>query len=754
MNGPTFATPAVPSAAATRPQAAPPRPTLPPRPALAKPDGEGGALRMLTYLRLHWLTILFCGSFLGAGLAYAAWVLLPAKYESYAIFQVASNQNQVASQGDPTRGKTEFATYLKTTASLFKSEFVYIAALRNPEYRLPELPTIKAQKEPFKYFDEELLVDTKEGSEIIRLTLKGDRPEDIRRVVDAIKDAYMKEVVEREIQQKSDFRNQLQTAKAQLEDLLKRKASNGKPTSGLAGVPGGESPIGDIAAPVVLPAAATLATTDAEKKARFPILLQRVAKLESDIPTLGLQIGARIADAKNSEEAIKQLLSAAVGSEALEAAKKDEAYLLALGAAQRMRQTYERKKDSAANPNAPAIAEMLQQVTAAEEDAKKVLNEKAKAYEIVRRQPIFQKLNGELNMATRDVSLLNEQKKIAEKQLADAKRELTEMPPDPLKLDPKKSNTTTEMEELTLEELYRRATGQLIVADFELKGPARVRVLQSASTPVQKDAKKQIFGTIFAGLLGFALIGALAVAYETKVRKVSSLTELKTSNSTPVVGVIPWQPDSDTARDPIKRADVNEAIDKLRAYVVQSWLSRGATTVTVTSTLGDEGKAFTAFGLASSLAQAGYKTLLVDFDLRNPSLHPYAGVTNALGVCDLLRGEADFRKTIQVLPNGLHFLSAGKWSDEARQAAVGGRLENLLARLKEPFDCVVLHGHALLTVAESVEVARRSEVVLLCALYRETRIPMLRRAAERVATMEIPYSGVVYLGASPQESLC
>jgi Mrp family chromosome partitioning ATPase len=213
-------------------------------------------------------------------------------------------------------------------------------------------------------------------------------------------------------------------------------------------------------------------------------------------------------------------------------------------------------------------------------------------------------------------------------------------------------------------------------------------------------------------------------------------------------------PDGSTARDPIKRADVNEAIDKLRSFVAQTWLSRGATTVAVTSPLGDEGKSFTAFGLASSLAQAGYKTLLVDFDLRNPSLHPYAGVANGTGVCELLRGEADPRGAVVALPNGLNFLPAGKWSDEARQAAVGGRLESLLARLREPFDCVVLHGHALLTAAESVEVARRAEVVLLCTLYRETRLPLLKRAADRVAAMEVPYSGVVYLGATPNEALC
>ena len=707
-------------------------------------------------MRLHWLTILFCGGLLGAGMAYLAWQLLPAKYESYALFQVASNQNQVASQGDPTRGRTDFTTYLKTTASLFKSEFVYIAALRNPEYRLTDVPTLKAEKEPFKYLDEELIVDTKDGSEIIRLTLKGNRPEDIKRIVDAIKDAYIKEVVEREVQQKVDFRNQLQTAKTQLEDLLKRKAVGGKPVVGIAAVPGGEPlialPGGDNPAAPVL-AAPPVQLTDAERKARFPLLLQRVAKLEGDLPNYELQIAARKADAKASEEAIKQMTSAAIGAMTIEAATKDQDVMMAEGRAQRQRQLYERKKDSTTNPNSLEIVQMAANVAALEAAAKKLLGDRAKFMEASLRQPMFLKLNGEMNIALRDVTLLSQQRIIAMKQMEDAKRELAEMPPE-INRYSKDKLELSEIEGGTLEDLYRRASTQLVIADFELKGPPRVRVLQSASAPIQKDTKKQLFGTIFAGLLGFVLVGACLIAFESKARKVSSLSELKTSNTTPVVGVIPWQPDLDTTRDPVRRSDISESIDKLRAYVVQSWLSRGATTVTVTSPMGDEGKAFTAFGLASSLAQAGYKTLLVDFDLRQPTLHPYAGVTNTIGVCDLLRGEADFRKSIQVLPSGLHFLAAGVWSDEARQAAVGERLETLLRRLKEPFDCVILHCHALLTAAESVEVARRSEVVLLCTQYRETRVPMLRRAAERIATMEIPYSGVVYLGSSAHEALC
>src|SRR5262245_59960766 len=103
MNGPHFATPQTP--AAPRPAARPPA-----RPA-ANAKAEGSGLLVLTYLRLHWMMILFCGTFLGTALAYAAWSLLPSKYESYALLQVASAPQSIAAQSDPSRGKADFVTY-------------------------------------------------------------------------------------------------------------------------------------------------------------------------------------------------------------------------------------------------------------------------------------------------------------------------------------------------------------------------------------------------------------------------------------------------------------------------------------------------------------------------------------------------------------------------------------------------------------------------------------------------------------------
>lgn len=729
---------------------------------------------ILTYLRLYWITILFCGGLLGSGLAYTAWSLLPAKYESEAILLVSQSQTPIAAAGDPSRGRTEFSVYIKTLAQLIKREFVLNAALNDPKYRIPGLPTLVEQKDPIRYLQEKLVVTATESNELITIALEGDRPDDIRKIVDAVKDAFYREVVEKEINQKVAFKLKVAEAKTALEGLMKTKVGTAHPT-GLVRAPATTPmplpadptlPLADpniqrVAAVAVVPpgaAAVAVGESDLVKKAMFPILIQRVAQLTSDLDRYPAAIDEKKADVEAIRKQIAAQKEIPPSVEALAVAERDAEVVAKLAEAAKRTADYEYRSKVVRNPAADSVKRLKADAEAATAEAERIKWEKARNLEGLRQKTQGTALEKQLADAEKALHRLQEQERISRKQHDDARKALNEMPAEVAQAvaekekEPLVDPSRTDL--LTHDSMYARISGQLIALDFELQSPPRVRKLQDASAPTQKDTKKQIGVTVFAGLLGFAVIGLAVVGTEMRARKVSSLGELKSSGPTPVVGVVPWQPDGSVMADPVRRADVGEAIDKLRAYVSQTWLARGASTVTVTSPLGDEGKAFAAFGLASSLAQAGYRTLLVDFDLRCPAVHVLAGVPNEAGVCELLRGEVEPKDVAMGLPNGLHFIPAGHWSDEARQAAVGGRLEALLTRLRAPFDCVILHGHALLTVAESIEIARRSEVVLLCTLYRETRLPLLRRAADRLAAMEVPYSGVVYLGATPNEALC
>jgi Mrp family chromosome partitioning ATPase len=772
MNGPHFAPPPAAESVTLRP-AALPRPAARP-PARTEP-APGGSM-IVTYLRLHWMTILFSGALLGAVLAYAAWTLLPSKYESYALLQVASTPSAIAPANDPNRGKTEFVTYLKTNAQLIKSEFVLNSALSDAKYRIADLPTLREQKDPIKYLDEKIVVQFSDGSEVIRVSLEGDRPDDVRKIVDAVKDAYYREVVEKEIAQKVWLKHKVEEAKTALEGQMRNKtgvpapnllapsvmaaSQPTPPVPNLTGAPG-QTPITPathvIPVPGSVPAAAAgaIVESDTVKRALFQLTVQKVAQLKTELEQFPVVIKEKADEVARLKKQLDGIKAGDPSPEALAAAERDPDVIIKVAVAAQARSDYDFKKNSRVNPNAPVIQDLRIAAEKAEAEAERVKVEKAKALDAARNRDLSNRLTYSLELAQQHLTQFQERERVTRQQLETAKKDLNETPLDiraPEKKGPPVDPVLTDL--MTHDSIYARLTAQLIGLELELQSPQRVRKLQDASAPSLKDSKKQILGTVAAGLLGFVLLGLGAVMFETRARKVCSLAELKTAGPTPVVGVIPWSPDGSTARDPVKRADAIEAIDKLRSHVAQAWLARGATTLAVTSPLGDEGKAFTAFGLANSLTLAGYKTLVIDFDLRNPSLHPFAGVPNSVGVCELLRGEVTPQQAVQAMPNGLCVLPAGQWSDEARLAAVGGRFEALLARLREPFDCVILHGHALLTVAESIEVARRADVVLLCTLYRETRLPLLKRAAERLATMEVAHSGVVYLGATPNETLC
>jgi Mrp family chromosome partitioning ATPase len=85
---------------------------------------------------------------------------------------------------------------------------------------------------------------------------------------------------------------------------------------------------------------------------------------------------------------------------------------------------------------------------------------------------------------------------------------------------------------------------------------------------------------------------------------------------------------------------------------------------------------------------------------------------------------------------------------------VGPKLDQLLARLAEPFDVVIVHTPGLLAGAECVELVRRADAALVCTLFRKTRTPWVKAVADRLATMDVPHMGMVYLGGTPEEALC
>ncbi|MFM8272919.1 MAG: hypothetical protein ACKODX_11375, partial [Gemmata sp.] len=217
MTGPTFASTATTPAAPAAPAPPPKVPARAARPGDGPEDSPGA--RVLIYLKLHWLMIAFCGTLIGGAGACAAYSLLASKYESYGMLQVSSAPTTLANQNNPQQARTDFVTYLKTLSALVKSEFVLNAALRD----IKDLPTIKAEKNPIKYLDEELVVSWTDGSEVIRITFRGHEPEDAKRIVDAVQKAFIEQVVERKAHETRDFLVKVEESQLKVKRILDSK---------------------------------------------------------------------------------------------------------------------------------------------------------------------------------------------------------------------------------------------------------------------------------------------------------------------------------------------------------------------------------------------------------------------------------------------------------------------------------------------------------------------------------------------------
>ncbi len=748
-----------------------------------KPESNGparasqtqGAQRFVSWLKIHWLTILFCGGLLGAVLSYLAWTLLPSKYESYALLRVASSPFTVSNNKDPNRGRTEFATYLKTNAGLIKNEFVLNKALRLEVdgVRISDLPTIREQKNPFQFLEDELIVSTQEGSEIIRLTMKGHNPDDVRRIVNAVQTAYMEEVIEKEIKERQAFLLILETTLVNLQKTLNEKGGKVQDPQ-LLQVAGDSKSPNPLPQGLVPPAGlVNSGPPDWVKKQIAAAQVSRSLTLQEQVMDLPILIASQKAKIEYLKKRIEQPIAesptpSGLTAEQLAAAvERDPEVQALMQEEEKLRREVALDQSRYSNPQAPAIIAKWKRAEQLIVELDKMKKSKTVLFSQIKNPTANTQVSKQTDslMAEFDSAILRLQEleamqTSARQKLSQVMEEIVRLPVDsePLqpadfrKIDEKKPIDPNDSLAEAEDGIFRGLAQNAAALRLDLSSPKRVSVLQTASTPMQKDTRKQILATIFAGLLGFGFVGFIALGYEAIVQKSCTLADIQATLDTPIVAVIPRNEGS--GQDPIRQMEVQESIDKLRTYVTQTWLPRGATTVAMTSAIADEGKSFTAFALANSMADAGYRTLLVDFDLRLPSLHRMAQIEATPGVCELLRGETDFAHSIKTQSNSLQILPAGRWTDDVRRVSGSERLEQLLKCIREPFDCVILLTHPLLTAAESLEVVRRSEVVLLCSKYRESTLPLLKRAADRVATTEVPYSGVVYLGSTSQEALC
>jgi capsular exopolysaccharide synthesis family protein len=200
-----------------------------------------------------------------------------------------------------------------------------------------------------------------------------------------------------------------------------------------------------------------------------------------------------------------------------------------------------------------------------------------------------------------------------------------------------------------------------------------------------------------------------------------------------------------TLRDP--RAAAAEAYRTLRTNIQFSSLDRQFRTLLVTSSAAGEGKSTALANLAVTMAQAEQRVILVDCDLRRPSLHTIFNVPNEQGLTTLMLGE-DARPAFQPTEvEGLRLLPTGPLPPRPADLLGSRRLEAVIEQLKAEADLVLFDAPPVITVTDAVVLATKVDATLLVARAGKTRRDRAREAVQLLQKVNAHIIGVVLTNA-------
>ncbi|WP_129626548.1 CpsD/CapB family tyrosine-protein kinase [Candidatus Oscillochloris fontis] len=197
-----------------------------------------------------------------------------------------------------------------------------------------------------------------------------------------------------------------------------------------------------------------------------------------------------------------------------------------------------------------------------------------------------------------------------------------------------------------------------------------------------------------------------------------------------------------TLRDPASAAA--EAYRTLRTNIQFSSLDRPIRTLLITSTAPDENKSITLANLAVTMAQAEQRVLMVDCDLRRPSLHTIFGLPNEPGLTSAILEQRASELPIQATAvPGLSLLASGPLPPRPADLLGSRRMSTLLERLHANADIVLIDTPPVVAVTDAAVLAPKTDGVLLVLQAGHTRRDRAREARQILEKVKAHIIGVV-----------
>lgn len=297
-----------------------------------------------------------------------------------------------------------------------------------------------------------------------------------------------------------------------------------------------------------------------------------------------------------------------------------------------------------------------------------------------------------------------------------------------------------------------------------------VEVIDLAALPVEQYSPHVFFNTIMGAIVGLLLSSLVILLVEITNNKIRSENDLGLITDIPVVGVVPiisYEKKKTETSSVLKRERENrrtdisgeisfidkEAYGTARTNLMFLLSNKGYKNIVITSASPSEGKTTTCINLAITFAKAGKKVLIIDGDMRSPSIHETFITPKTPGLSDVLGGFSDLKSIVNTNIKNLSILPAGTTPPNPAELMASDVFSEKLNGLSDKYDYIFIDTPPASVFPDALSISNKASGVIIVAKYASTKKEMFMRLIDKFNRIDANLLGVVLNGFNKQKYL-
>jgi capsular exopolysaccharide synthesis family protein len=661
------------------------------------------------------------GLLLGLTAAAAVYLIFEPVYEAFAWLRIEETVPFIAFEH-----RSEGRSFFQTQVELIRSPIVLGPVISDAE--IAKIREIARQDDRIRWLASQLKVKTVGQSELFTVSFACSDPAASARVVNAVVDAYF------------TFRDQEQTQKNQrvVEILQREKERKGTEVTQL------RDNVRELAKQVTGKDPFAASSEPNSPQARpLADLQNRLIAAEVDEAVLNAKARAF------EEMAAKQRVSISEAMLDKAVAENPQVQKVTAQALDKKAKLQRLESISAKGKESPTYRQAAEEVAREEQLLAKLHSEARKEAKEQLEMSLNGKREEELAALRSDLESRRITKQLLRDRYENEVRSAKQYSGDTLSLKFKQDELAR------AEKVFDLISDRALRLQTEQGAPPRVSRLNKAEAPASPMEKLPLPKMLLAMLGGLCLPFALAVFKEKIARRVSDPMHLEQQAHLAVIGEIARLSPRNSVVEHHRRKGIDraarlfeESVDSLRTHLFLSPDLREARVLAVTSAVNHEGKTSVAAQLAVSIARALQElTLLVDGDLRSPSLHKVFDLALEPGATKVFSGECPLEDAVQATwLDRLHVLPAGRLQGSPHRLLAGGAVQSLLEKVPAKYCYVIIDTPPVLAASESLVLAKASDAVLMCTMRDVSRVSQVKKASDLLASAGCRMAGTVLSG--------